>query len=203
MLRRMPNVIYVGHSSVCRRVVINEMPCLKKTYRRTRVARECFANEILARQLFADQPWIAPIVAQGHRWLAVPLYPQGTRLDRAAIDMDEDTRLEAARQAIMILFEIFTKGYAHRDFHAKNLFWVEGRLIATDFEVMILYPQDKRPEFHNCYDIGGHGLSSPLGTYRMCYSANDYFGVSLKSTLKIPLHKVLDMLSEDLDKQET
>ncbi|MFC2015945.1 methyltransferase domain-containing protein [Chloroflexota bacterium] len=101
----------------------------------------------------------------------------------------ERKRFQVARQALAILFEIFLEGYAHSDFHAGNLYWVKGQLIATDFEAMQPYRSSRRPAFPESYDITGKGLESPFRTNNMCYLRAK--SAALGEVLEIPLDIVL------------
>jgi hypothetical protein len=123
----------------------------------------------------------------------MPYYATEMRLDRAALKMDENLRFDLAKRIVQVMFEIYLEGYAHCDFHAGNIFWVDNELILTDFETMQRYPEGQRPPFALCYDITGKGLDSPFMTRKMCYTAkNDLSQRALEHVLGIPVERVLE-----------
>jgi hypothetical protein len=138
-----------------------------------------------------------PVLAQGERWFAIPYFPDETRLDRIAPALSSSTRREIARQAMSILFDIFLQGYAHRDFHGKNLFWVDGQLYVIDFESLAAYPEEPRSAFPLSYDIIGAGLDSPYHTGQMCYCRSNS-ATALERLLRVPFADALEQLQRDL-----
>lgn len=170
----------------------------KKTFKDSPEGTKAYEHEVLARRLFAGKPWIAPIVRTEGRSIYMPFYPAESRLDHAAVDMSDTVRLGVTCQAINILFDIFCAGYAHRDFHAKNLFWVDRQLRLVDYECITPYPEEKRPPFPESYDITGEGLESPFQTDRMCYTCTKWPEMSLHRVLGVPVGKALDRFCQDM-----
>jgi len=194
--KRMPNVVSHKARAISSRTVVRRQQVVKKLYPNNPDGLRCFEREMHAHQLFANRPWMVPLLRRGNRWFAVPYYSNEHRLDRAAAAMAENERLNVARQAIHILFEIFLEGYAHCDFHAKNMYWVDGQLIVSDFETMQSYSGKTRPSFPMSYDLTGEGLESPFRTNRMCYAATQ--SESLQQVLGIPLEVLLKRFVSDL-----
>jgi 2-polyprenyl-3-methyl-5-hydroxy-6-metoxy-1,4-benzoquinol methylase len=147
-------------------------PSIKKHFDNTTDGRACFHRELEARRLFGDRPWIVPGSKRGVRTIAMPCLPEERRLDWLAGQMDSSTRAEVARQAVEILWEIFGRGYAHRDFHAGNLYWIDGCVMVTDFETLERYPDNDTPPFPESYDMTGKGLRSPFATSHMSYGSS-------------------------------
>lgn len=201
LLGCLPNVMYVGARAVCKQVSVRGKPYIKKTFASNAVGRACFEREMAALELFHGRPWLSPIVKSGRHWLLMPQYPADRRLDHLAPSLSEQERLGIAKQAVEILFEIFQAGYAHRDYHAMNLFFIEGQLIVIDFEVIGAHPPGGRPAFPVSYDINGEGLDSPYNTKRMCYIADDGEKSSLKQALATPIDRVLDEIKKDLKEE--
>lgn len=201
VLGHLPNVVNVGPRAVCKRISFHGKPCLKKTFLDTPVGRACFERELAAQDVFGGRPWMAPVIKKGPCWLIVPWYPEEDRLDRLAGALNRNDRATIAAQAVEILFEMFLRGYAHRDFHARNLFFVNDQLIVIDFEVLGAYPPDRRPAFPVSYDLVGRGLESPFETKQMCYNAEDGEKASLKQVLGIPSEGVLEKMAEDLKEE--
>lgn len=188
---------HVGRRAMGRRTFAGDHPRFTKTMSATDEGRAAFANELLAHRLFADQPWMPPLVEQGELSFSIPYFPDETRLDRIAASLSPETRLEVARQAVTILLEMLVAGYAHRDFHGRNLFWLEEQLYAIDFEAMAAYPKGGRPPFPLCYDLTGEGFESPHHTGKMCYTrANSQS--ALGRLLQVPVEAALEAVREDL-----
>ena len=149
---------------------------LQKVFVRTPDGQRSFANELLAREVFADCDWMTPCVQFGRNWfmqnsLSCPMYPGETRLDRQAFSLARSERRRLAGQAIKLIHDMYRRGYAHRDFHARNLFYVDGRLKLIDFETMTAFRSNQRPPFIQSYDITGQGLDSPFLTGNMGYTS--------------------------------
>ncbi|MCH8852402.1 MAG: phosphotransferase, partial [Planctomycetes bacterium] len=167
VLGRLPDVVHVGARAVCKRVSMDGKPYIKKSFAGSAVGRACFERELAAQEIFEGRPWLAPVVKTDRHWMLVPQYPAERRLDHLASALDEPERLRIAKQAVEILFDIFLQGYAHRDYHARNLFLIDGQLIVIDFEVLGAHPSGCRPPFPLSYDLTGEGLDSPFETKRM------------------------------------
>jgi len=137
----------------------------EKRFDQSTAGREALSRELLARSVF-DSGWVTPILSQDGGTIRLPLLAEESRLDRVAASASPEERREIARQAIEILFELFMKGYAHRDFHGGNLFWVDGQLYVVDFEALERYPEGSRPPFPLAYDLTGQGLPPSFGAPR-------------------------------------
>ena len=198
ILRRRQNILKDGKRAVSRRFNHAGLPAVKKEFRDTTQGASCFKNEILASQLFGEYPWILPILEQGPNWFIVPALPDETRLDIIAPTLRYSTRLEIAKQAMTALFDLFCQGYAHRDFHAKNLFWFREQLIITDFEHLTQYPLDKRPAFPESYDVTGKGLKSPANTNHMGYTTGAAHSTTLEQVLGISVSEALNELKRSI-----
>lgn len=198
VLRKVPSVVYVGKRSISTKVKDSGKEHFKKRFENTETGRACFEREMNADGLFSTKPWKPAIIDKGPLWFTIPFYPEGKRLDIIATTLDQTTRIEIAKQAVSILFDIFFAGYAHRDFHAKNLFWIDKQLMLVDYECLQPYPEGKRPPFPASYDIIGQGLESPFKTGRMCYKFEKRPDVSLHSVLRVSVEEALEEFCKDL-----
>jgi 2-polyprenyl-3-methyl-5-hydroxy-6-metoxy-1,4-benzoquinol methylase len=198
-LQRMPNVIHAGRRALCTKVETQgtNFEYFKKKFEDTAQGRSSFEREMEADRLFGSKPWKPLIKDKGPLWFTTPLYPEASRLDVLAAGLDQPTRIEIAKQAISILFDIFFAGYAHRDFHSKNLFWLDHQLMLIDYECIEPYPQGKRPPFPLAYDITGEGLESPFITGKMCYTCEKRGGVSLYKTTGISVEQAIEEFQND------
>jgi 2-polyprenyl-3-methyl-5-hydroxy-6-metoxy-1,4-benzoquinol methylase len=200
-LRQDPDIVNVGHRAVSSKTGREEQPCFKKKFDDTEVGRECFDREVLADKIFGDKLWKPPIINKGELWFEIPYFDPETRLDRVAPRLDDDTRLEIAKQAISLLFDIFFAGYAHRDFHAKNLFWEDRQLKLVDFEFLIPYPEKSRPPFPLSYDISGEGLESPQASGRMGYARSKRSEVVLEYLLDVSADRAIEAFKLELENE--
>lgn len=195
-----PDVLHVGRRAYVRRVTIEEVPHIKKTFARTRPGRTCFANETMANELFRDFPWMSRWNTHGRRWFTRPMYPFEARLDQAVTGVDKSGRVKLAAEALAIILDMYSRGFAHRDFHARNLYYINGQLKLTDFETMVAYPPCSIPPFSTSYDITGRGLESPYYTRKMGF-ASDH-PASLLKVLQVSFDDVMDRLhSQQRDSQ--
>lgn len=176
---------------------------IKKTFSLTPEGRQAFQNEKNARKVFQDCDWMSPIICSEENWMTIPRYPDKCRLDLIAGKLDEETRKKVAIGACNIILDMLSAGYAHRDFHSKNLFWIDQKqLVAIDFEWICRYEPDEKPYFHDCYDVTGNGLDSPytpLNYGNMCYASGN--PCSLEQVLKTPFAEALILLEKDLKLQ--
>ncbi len=191
-LQLIPTFINVGSRAIARKIKINGGKYFKKAFKDTEASAKFFHNEMLANQLFGEQHWKVPIISMGPLWFVSPLLPKEKRLDIIGPKLGEQMRIEIARQAISILFDIFFAGYAHRDFNVKNLFWIDGQLKLVDFEFLKAYPEGKRPAFPLSYDITGQGLESPAFTGNMGYISVKHPKFSLQHVVGVPIEYALE-----------
>jgi hypothetical protein len=194
VFKLVPDVMHIGRRAIVRGILLSGQPGLEKRFAMGEEGTLAMERELLAQQLFGKRPWLVPIVQRGSKAIAMPRYKDEQRLDRAAITMSEAERIDAARQALRIAWEIFEKGYAHRDFHAGNLFWVNGRVMATDFETMEPYPQNQSPAFPDSYDLAGKGLPTAFSTRFMSYTRDS--PEALQQVLGVPLSEALKGVHE-------
>ena len=194
--RYMPGVRHAGFRSAGRIRRLGSDEVFEKTYTSGPESSEALDNEVLARKVFESEPWLVPIVRAGDRTIALPRLPDDRRLDRLAPHLSGEERLSVARQAVRVAFDIFRHGYAHRDFHTQNMFWIDGRLLLIDFEGLAAYPPGTRPAFPQSYDLTGAGLPSPFNTKNACYASGH--PKSLEVVLGISLEEALDAHVADL-----
>lgn len=192
LLMQLPNVVHAGNRAHCKGVEKDGERYIKKVFANDDVAKACMEREIAAREIFEDCPWVVPIVESGESHITFPLLPEEHRLDKLADRLTAAEKLEIAGQSLQVAFEIFLAGYAHRDFHSKNMFWLDGQLRVVDFEVLQPYAPADAPPFLESYDITGEGLVSPFETMRMCYGSSD--PASLVNVLQVPLQDAIGEL---------
>jgi hypothetical protein len=188
-------VIHVGARSYSLVEIVDRRRCIKKVFTRDGEGLSSYANERLARKEFAGHDWMTPCIDHGRNWymqnwIMCPMYPAETRLDRIAFSLNRTERRRIAGQAVAIIYKIYRRGFAHRDFHSRNLFYVGGRLKLIDFETITAFPNKSGPPFVDSYDITGTGLESPFMTGHMCYGSRVPYSVS--NVLGIGLAEAID-----------
>jgi hypothetical protein len=190
-------ILHRGKRSISTLIERDGQQFVRKTYSDTEAGRACLESELLAQHTFGGHAWKLPVLSDGPLTLCRPYLPPESRLDIACATISWQEREEVAYQALRILFDIFCAGYAHRDFHPRNLYWRDGTLYATDFETMCEYPPSTRPAFPECYDLTGRGLESPFNTGRMHYVFHRK-GLALQQILHVPLYRPLARLEASL-----
>lgn len=199
LLRDDPAILNVGGRAYCRRIMIDGKSQVKKTFTTATPGRIAFANELRANRQFSHMPWFTPWVERGLHWFVTPMYPRESRLDLVARNLTDDQRTELAGRALSIILDLLVLGFAHRDFHAGNLFVVDGQLKVTDFETLVPYPEGSRPGLADCYDVTGKGLESPWQTGNMGYSSDN--PMSLANVLNVDLRAAKSRLASILKEQ--
>lgn len=194
-LRANPAIIHIGARCYSVIEVVQGRRYVKKVFARSPDGQSSFANERLARKVFADYKWMTPCVEFGRNWcfqnwLMCPMYPRESRLDKVASSMSRFERRHIAGQAMAIIYDMYRRGFAHRDFHARNLFYINGQLMLIDFETIAKFPRDHRPSFIKSYDVTGHGLDSPFMTGHMGYASRIPYSVS--SVLGVEIAQAID-----------
>lgn len=184
-LHKHPDVVYVGRRSYIRRLTIEGKPYVKKTFTTYSGGRLAFARERLARRVLKNQAWMPPWHSHGFNWYVRPWFPERSRLDQFAAALAPDERRRLAGEALSIVLDLYVAGLMHRDFHARNLYYVDGGLKLVDYEAVCTYEADARPHFQQCYDITGRGADSPFLTGNMCYASSSPY--SLKNVLGVDL----------------
>jgi len=174
---------------------------VRKIFKKDNIGKNCFKKEILARKIFKDSFWISPILKKGKNWMIFPYYSKEFKLNTAVKNFSAKERLKVAIQVGQVIFDIFMKGYAHCDFHANNLFFVDGKLICIDFECIRRYPKNKRPPFPESYDIIGRGLKSPFQTNNMCYISRSGNLLSMQEILKISKERLLQEIVKEFKRK--
>lgn len=109
-------------------------PTVGKFFARTPLARAGFAGERLGEEVFGGSAWRMPVVRWHRRGLTVPRLADAARLDVAAPGMSPSARLDASTWALGVLLDVYLSGHVHGDLQPHNVWWMDGRLVATDFE---------------------------------------------------------------------
>ncbi|WP_263706282.1 glycosyltransferase [Shouchella tritolerans] len=185
---------------------------VRKQFHKTREGSEAFNNEKLASERFHRFPWFSQREMDNQqRAIVMEMYPFDHRLDAIAHVLTDNGRQIVIGQVMSMILDLFVEGFAHRDIHAKNIFFHHDRIKLIDYEFMIPYPEGEMPSFINSYDITGKGLESPYNTKNMGFlgdyplSVSNVLHISLEgaiSALKTELVQEITAVSADFQKKE-
>ena len=189
-----PSVMSAGRRAMIER--IEGTGSAVKIFSDDRAGRAALAAERRAHDVFGGAEWKLPILEWIPGGFSMPEFGSDARLDRAVEGLTAEQRVNIAARALSIALDINAAGYAHRDFHPGNLFWVDGQLHLGDFETLIQLPQ--RTPFLQSYDLTGRGLPSPHSTNNMCYVGSEG---SLEQVLRVPLDIAIERLAGDLKEE--
>ncbi|SDC34097.1 glycosyltransferase [Shouchella lonarensis] len=185
-------------------------PFIQKQFRDTPEATACFHNEKRAQEVFSKFSWLPKWHTSDERSFTTDMYAMDNRLDTLSHVLSESAKDEVLGQIMSVILDLYVKGYAHRDIHARNIFCHNGVQL-IDYEYLIKYPDDHLPLFLESYDITGQGLPSPYNTQNMGFlnthplSISRVFHATLDKairTLGTTLIHELTQVSQDFQKKE-
>lgn len=108
-------------------------PLVGKYYVDSAEAKSELAAERSSWVAFCDRPWRMPVVAFNSRSVLMRRLPDEARIDMRARTMTAEQRLEVAVWAVDVLLQIYLAGYLHGDLQPHNVWWLDGRLVVTDW----------------------------------------------------------------------
>ena len=197
-------VIRLGSRAYTLRTTINGKNAIKKIFCRNREAYSSFCNELDKFKKFKNYSWCTVCFGSGKNWFRQPWYLceehlHDAQLDIAVTRMDTEDRYEIALKILEIILDMHSHRVAHRDFHAKHIFYLNGDVKIIDFDASIEYPVSYNPKFYECYDICGQGLESPFYTGNMGYFANRKRSVAVKLDISHKKNYLLDELKRSTE----
>lgn len=178
--------VYTSARSSSKVILWNGKKAVKKEFLQTPAGKAAFDTERNAYQVFQKYGWMPQLYNEGDHFIITEFLEQ--RLD-AWPHKDE----ALLGDILFVLFDIYNEGYAHRDFHAKNIFITDCGIKIIDFETITV--QSKEVYFFDSYDIEGKGLPSPYLTSNMCvmnpseYSIASLFKIQNKEQLQLALNE--------------
>lgn len=129
-------------------------PTVGKYFARSELGRLGLAAERLSDDLFGERPWRMPVARWHRRGFTVPRLRDEDRLDLACRAMTPAERLDAGVWALDVLLDVYSAGYLHGDLQPHNVWLLDGRLVATDFET--LAPRTPGIPFLDSGDVTGN-----------------------------------------------
>lgn len=180
--------IYNSQRSISQVILINEKKFIKKVFLKNPSGLVSFQKEKEAYLKFEKFQWCPQVFEIGEDYLIFEFIENKYRLD----GLSDKTDWIICGEILWCLIDIFNSGYAHCDFHAKNIFVTPGGIKITDFETIEL--QDQNLNFYDSYDVTGKGLKSPFATNNMCVFNDSPF--SIGSVFKITsLHQLKQIIN--------
>ena len=187
-LQKDTSILYTGGRAYSKLIIIDENEYVKKIFCRNSNALKSFKKELLAQKVFSSMPWINSIKQKGKTllgqpWFLCKKFPLGSRLDYCAPNMSQHQKKHIALIILSAVLDMHSFRIAHRDLHAKHIFYYHDGIKIIDFDAMTLYPTGYNPLFSECYDLTGQGLESPFFTGNMGFFKDHPY--SLSNTLKV------------------
>lgn len=137
--------------------------------------------------VFRDRPWRMPIVSSDERSFLVRRLPDDARLDMRARTMTKAERLDAAAWALEVVVEIYLAGYLHGDLQPHNIWYLDGRLVVTDWSTFAARTPDI--PFAESADVVGYDPAhqrrfDPAFDPNDPWSFHNVFGVSFAQAVE-------------------
>ncbi|NYE18717.1 hypothetical protein [Microbacterium immunditiarum] len=170
-----------------------------KYFLRTEIGRANLAAERRSHELFGDRPWRMPVVKWHRQGFSVPRLSDGARLDVASEKMTRDERLDISATALDVLLEMYMAGYLHGDLQPHNIWLLEGRPVATDFETS--GPRTQGIPFLESGDITGHDPNPRRRKIDTAFDPEDKW--SFHYVLGVTLEQALETLRARLEQAGT
>lgn len=145
--------------------LIDNIKVARKTFHNTAVGKTSFKNEKRAYDLFKNYPWFPNTLEIGDNFITYEYIPNEYRLDQQKEKLKKHDKENILHQILLIIIELFKNNIAHRDIHAKNIFYKNNRVVLIDYEV--IGDLDPDTDFFESYDISGKNLKSPLNSGNM------------------------------------
>ncbi len=157
---------------------------IKKQFLETEDGLVSFENEKLACEKFNQFIWYPKVYETGPDYVIYEYLDNDTRIDKAISLWDEKEKQEILKQIILVLLDLFSNGYAHRDFHCRNLFYSKQHGVKLlDYETIVNI-ENEATDFFNSYDVTGAGLESPYLTGNMCVMGDYEISISKMFDIK-------------------
>lgn len=160
---------------------------IKKTFFEKEYYYPCKASN----NLFACYDWYTPWIDfnEYEMWFTTEYYNPECRLDKVAPLINKEKREEIATDILEAILDMYIAGYSHRDIHAKNIFYVNGKIKIIDYEY--IHRHYEIP-FLESYDITGRNLDSPCNAQNMSFTKHE--PSSIIDCLGVDFDKILDFL---------
>lgn len=185
---------YQSNRALTELINYNGTKAIKKTYVKNEAGSLAFENEKEAYAQFKKYSWCPDLFEEGDHTLIFEYFPQEYRLDNIEIEQNESL----LEEILWCLFELFNEGFAHGDFHSKNIFITPAGIKFIDFENTQKLAGNV--DFFDSFDITGKGLNNPFdtGIMYLMYPLD----CSVKNIFKInSVHEIRSALDARFKKQ--
>ena len=188
-----PGDKFLSRRSTSTLIDFNGKKAIQKVFLATTEGRQAFETELNAYKTFQKYNWCPLLLETRDNSIVIEYLNSETRLD-----LLKNPSKELLEQIVWCLFELFYEGYAHRDFHSKNIFVTNKGIKLIDYETIEkLNPQI---DFFESYDITGTGLESPYFTGNMGVLTNSRISISQLFRIK-SVEKVKSVLNNAFEKR--
>ena len=151
---------YLSRRSTSTLIDFKGKKAIQKVFLKTPDGKKAFETELKAYIIFRKYSWCPLLLETSENCIIIEYFNPETRLD-----LMKDIKQDVFGPIVWCLFEMFYEGYAHRDFHAKNIFVTKEGIKLIDFETIEVI--DSKIDFLKSYDVTGAGLESPYLTGNM------------------------------------
>ncbi len=187
-------LIHRGRRAATYLVYQDGSPFIEKVFEDSDEGRASFENEAFANEKFSNFSWFPEGYVVADLVIRQKAYPEAARLDRLSSLLGPSEKRKIAGMVLEVISDIYEAGYAHRDIHAKNIFYSNGGLVLIDFET--LCSQSNKVDLFESYDITAQGLPSPHLTGHMCFN-HERLPYSLKNILGVGLSEAKKYMKKE------
>lgn len=178
---------------------------VRKSFLESEEGMIAFANEKYAYSKLNSYKWYPKVIVIDSRSIVYEFIDNKKRLDiyiKSFFDNDDNKKNRILKKIIEVLFDLFMEGVSHKDFHARNLFFIEEDDIVKLIDFETISEINKSVNFFTSYDIIGGEKESPFSTQSMCIFSRSDMAISkiFKIDTKFFREKVEEVLKERLHK---
>jgi acetyltransferase-like isoleucine patch superfamily enzyme/2-polyprenyl-3-methyl-5-hydroxy-6-metoxy-1,4-benzoquinol methylase len=170
--------IYFSWRSTSELIQINNDLFVKKTYINTEDGKQVFETELSGLRKFQKYNWCPRLIDSGSNFLIIEYFNNELRLDQFKGEKSK----ELFADILWCLIDLHNEGYAHRDFHTKNIFITDSGIKIIDFETLINI--EPNTDFYESYDFIGNLKLSPFQTNNMCVLSDSESSLSSLFNIK-------------------
>ena len=169
---------------------------VQKIFEENEIGLDCFEKEKEANERFSKYIWFDKWVDFKKNSFVRKYYNENSRIDLIGHKLKKIEREKIAGQVLSAILDLYVEGFAHRDIHSRNLYYVDDEIKLIDFETLCKYEGLDKLTFDNSYDVTGVGLESPFLTGNMGFLSRHPLSVS--NILGISFAKAKDRLKDIL-----
>ena len=107
--------------------------------------RDFFNREYHALKMFSKYDWCIPYKRIDEKELIIeyPYIRESCKLKKTLSKLSDEEKEFVLYQIIKIVKDIFVEGYAHRDLHIDNMYYIDSKVILYDYEWVYQYTYEQ------------------------------------------------------------